>query len=204
MKNSCFWTVVLEKTLRSPLGCKEIQPVCHKGNQSWIFIGRTDAEAAIPQPPDVKHLLFGKDPEAGKDWRVEEKGMTEDKMVRWHHRLDGHMFEQVLGVGDGQGSLACCRPWVCKESGMTEWLNWTETTNLNMKFLFLNLHSHIQVTTWIFVKWQWLTYQINEVMNIKIPYQILFGKWEWTLRANIVHILCQGLVILWVANPFNY
>ena len=127
-KNWCFWTMVLEKTLESPLDCKEIKPVHPKGNQSWIFIGRTDAETEIPilWPPDVKNWLIWKDPDAGKDWRQEKKGMTEDEMVGWHHQLDGHEFEQAPGVGDGQGSLACCSPWACKESDLTEWLNWTE------------------------------------------------------------------------------
>ena len=94
-KNWCFWTVVLEKTLESPLDCKEIQPVHPKGDQSWVFIGRTDAEAEIPilWPPDVKSWLIGKDPDAGRDWGQEEKGMTEDEMAGWHHRLDGHEFE---------------------------------------------------------------------------------------------------------------
>ena len=95
LKNWCFWAVVLEKTLESPLDCKEIQPVHPKGNQSWVFIGRTDVEAEIPiiWPPDVKNQLIGKDPNAGKDWRQEEKGTTEDEMVGWHHRLNGHEFE---------------------------------------------------------------------------------------------------------------
>ena len=110
-KNWCFWPVVLEKTLENPLDCKEIQPLNPKGNQSWIFIGRTDAEAPILWPPDVKSWLIWKDPDAGKDWRQEEKEMTEDEVVGWHHRLDGHEFEQALGVGDGQGSLAWCSPW---------------------------------------------------------------------------------------------
>ena len=111
-KNWCFWTVVLEKTLESSLDCKEIQPVHPKGNQSWVFIGRTDAEAETPirWPPDLKNWLTGKDPDAGKDWDQEDKGMTEDEMVGWHYRLDGHEFEQAPGVGDGQGSLACCSP----------------------------------------------------------------------------------------------
>ena len=127
LKNLCFWTVVLEKTLESPLVCKEIQPVHPKGNQPWIFIGRTDAEAETPilWPPDVKNWLIGKDPDAGKDWRRVEKGTTEDEMVGWHHRLSGHEFEQAPGVGDGQGGLACCSPWGCKESDTTEWLKWT-------------------------------------------------------------------------------
>ena len=122
-KNWCFWTVVLEKTLESPLDCKEIQPVSPKGNQSWIFIGRTDAEASILWWPDVNSQLIKKDPDAGKDWRQEEKWTTEDEMVGWHHRLDGHEFEQAPGDGEGQGSLACCSPWGCKELDTTEWLN---------------------------------------------------------------------------------
>ena len=111
---------MLEKTLESPLDCKEIQPVNPKGNQSWIFIVRTDAEAEAP--PD-ENWLVGKDPDAGKDWRQEEKGTTESEMVVWHHQLDGHEFEQALGVGDGQGSLACCSSW--RHNWATE-LNWTE------------------------------------------------------------------------------
>jgi len=109
LKNWCFSTVVLEKTLESPLDCKEIQPVHRKGNQSWIFIERTDVEVEAPilWPPDAKDWLTGKEPDAGKDWGQEEKGSRKDEMVGWHHRPDGHEFEQVLGVGDGQGSLAC-------------------------------------------------------------------------------------------------
>ena len=133
LKNWCFWTVVLEKTLESPLDCKEIQPVNPKGNRSWIFIGRIDAEAETPilLPADTKNWLIGKDPDAGKDWGQEEKGMTEDEMVRWHHWLKGHELEQALGVGDGQGSLVCCSPWGCKESDMTERLNWTELLSVS-------------------------------------------------------------------------
>ena len=127
LKNWCFRTVVLEKTLESPLESKEIKPVNPKGNQSSIFIGRTNAKAEAPilWPPDVKNWLIWKDPDSGKDWRHEEKGMTEDEMVGWHHQLDGHEFEQAPGVGDGQGSLACCSSWGHKELDMTEWLNWT-------------------------------------------------------------------------------
>ena len=121
-KNWCFWTVVLEKTLESPLDCKEIKPVHPKENQPWIFIGRTDVEAGAPTGwlSDVKNWLIGKDPDAGKDWRQEEKGMTEEEIVGWHHWLNGQEFEQAPGVGDGQGSLVCCSPWDCKESDMTE------------------------------------------------------------------------------------
>ena len=127
-ENWCFWTVVLEKNLKSPLDCKEIQPVHPKGDQSWVFIGRTDVEAETPilWPPDAKSWLIGKDPDAGRGWGQEEKGMTEDEMAGWHHRLDGLEFEEILGVGDGQGGLACCDSWGQKESDMTEQLNWTE------------------------------------------------------------------------------
>ena len=116
------------RTLDSPLDCKKIKPVNPKGNQSWIFIGRTDAEAETPilWPPGVKNWLIGKDPDAGKDWRQEEKGTTEDEMVGWHHQLNGCEFEQALGVGDGQGSLVCGSPWDPKESDMTEGLNWID------------------------------------------------------------------------------
>ena len=109
MKNWGFWTVVLEKTLESPLDCKEIKPVNPKGNQFWMFIGRTKAEAENPThwPPDVKNWLLGKYPDAGKDWRQEEKGMTEDEMVGWHPWLNGYEFEQAPGIGEGQGSLVC-------------------------------------------------------------------------------------------------
>ena len=120
--------MVVEKTLESPLDCKEIQPVHPKGDQSWVFIGRTDAEAETPVlwPPDAKSWLIGKDPDTGREWGQEEKGTTEDDMVGWHHRLDGHMFGWTPGVGDGQGGLACCDSWGRKESDMTERLNWTE------------------------------------------------------------------------------
>ena len=119
--------MVLEETLKSPLDCKEIQPIHPKGNQSWIFIGRIDVEAETPilWLPDVKNWLIGKEPHAGKDWRWEEKGTTEDEIVGWHHWLNGHDFEQALGVGDGQGGLVCYSLWGHKELDMTERLNWT-------------------------------------------------------------------------------
>ena len=126
-KNWCFWTVVLEKTLESPLDCSEMEPVHSKGNQSLIFIGRTVAEAEAPVlwPPDAKNWLIRNVPDSGKDWRQEEKGTTEDKMPRWHHQINGHEFEQVLEVADGQGSLVCCSPWGhrVRHDWVTE-LNW--------------------------------------------------------------------------------
>ena len=125
LKNWCFQTVVLEKTFESPLQSKEIKPVNPKGNQSWIFIGMTDdkAEAPILWPSDAKNQLIGKDPDAGKDWGQEEKGRTEDEMVRWHHWLNGHEFEQALGDGEVLGGLAFCSPWSRRKSDTTEWLN---------------------------------------------------------------------------------
>ena len=128
-KNWYFWTVVLEKTLESPLDCKEIQLVHAKEDQSWVFIGRTDVEAETPilWPTDAKSWLIWKDPDAGKDWRQEEKGTTEDEMVGWHHQLNGHEFGWTLGVGVGQGGLACCSSWGrrVRHAWATE-LNWTE------------------------------------------------------------------------------
>ena len=128
LKNWCFWTVVLEKTLESPLAWKEIQPVHPKGDQSWVFVGRTDAEAETPilWPPHVKSWLVGKVPDAGRDWGQEEKGTTEDEMAGWHHWLKGHKSEQTLGVCDGQGGLVCYDSRGRKESDTTEWLNWIE------------------------------------------------------------------------------
>ena len=129
----CFWTVVLEKTLESPLGCKEIQPVHPKGDQSWVFIGRPDVEADTPilWPPDAKGWLIWKDPDAGKDWEQEEKRTIENEMVGWHHWLNGHGFGWTPGVGDGQGGLACCGSWGRKELDMTERLNWTDPSLFN-------------------------------------------------------------------------
>ena len=142
LKNWCFWTGVLENTLENPLDCKKIQPVNPKGNQYWIFIGRTDSEAEIPilWPPDAKNWLIRKDSDAGKDWRQEEKGMTEDEMVGWHHWLDRHEFEQAPGVGDGQGSLVCYSPWCHKESDTIEWLNWADQ-GIKLNEICLAAHS---------------------------------------------------------------
>ena len=126
-KNGCFWTVVLEKTLESPLDCKEIQPVHSEGDQPWDFFGRNDAKAEAPVlwPPHAKSWLIGKHPDAGRDWGQEEKGTTEDEMAGWHHGLDGRESKWTPGVGDGQGVLACCDSWSHKESDTTDWLNWT-------------------------------------------------------------------------------
>ena len=128
LKNWCFW-IVLEKTLESPLDCKEIQPVHSEGDQSWMFIGRTDAKAETPilWPPHVKSWLIGEDPDAGRDWGQEEKGTTKDEMAGWHHRLNGHEFGWTPGVGDGLGGLACCVRYMGSQS--RTWLSdWTELT----------------------------------------------------------------------------
>ena len=125
-KNWCFWTVVLDKTLESPLNCKEIHPVLSKGDQPWVFLGRNDAKAEtlILWPPHATSWFIGKDSDAGRDWGQEEKGTTEDEMAGWHHRLDGREFEWILEDGDGQGGLACWDSWGHKESDTPERLNW--------------------------------------------------------------------------------
>ena len=127
-KNWCFWTVVLVKTLESPLDCKEIQPVHPKGDQSWVFIGRTDAKAETPilWPPDAKNWLIWKDSDAGKDWKQEEKGRTEDEMAGWHHWLNGHEFEWTPGVGDGATGVLQSMGWQRVGHDWATELNWTE------------------------------------------------------------------------------
>ena len=129
------------RLLRGPWTARKSKQSNPKGNQSWIFIRRTDVEAEAPilWPPDMKNRLIRKDPDAGKDWRQEEKGTTEDEVVGWHHWCNRHEFEQAPGVGEGQGSLACCSPWGCKELDMTEWLNWTDM-NVNPRLLTIISH----------------------------------------------------------------
>ena len=148
VKNCCFWTVVLEKTLESPLDCKEIQPV-HPEDQSWVFIGRTDAEAETPVlwPPHVKSWLIGKGPDAGRDWG-QEKGTTENEMVGWHHRLNGHEFEWTPGIGDGQGGLACC-----EIHGVTKsWTGLSDWTELNWMIVMLKIFPY---AFWLYVNLLW-------------------------------------------------
>ena len=149
-KNWCFWTVVLEKTLESPLDCKEIQPVHTKGDQFWVFIGRTDVEAETPVlwPPDTKSWLIWKDHNAGKVWGQEEKGLTEDEMVGWHHQLNGHRFGWTLGVGDEQGGLVCCGSWGRIE--LTQLSNWTELNIGSSLPIFLNSTHMCQYTVLVF------------------------------------------------------
>ena len=158
----------VEKALESPLDGKEIKPVNPKGNQSWILTGRThaEAEALILWPSYAKNCLIGNDPDAGKDWRQEERGTTEDVMIGWHHWLQGHVLEQALGVGDGQGSLACCIPWGCKESDTTERLH--DNTSLNTIILFV-----------VWLLWLWfpiLCWRKVVRMGMLVFFQILAGR----------------------------
>ena len=160
LKNWCFWTVVLEKTLESHLDCKEIQPVHPKGDQSWVFIGRTDAEVETPTlwPPDAKSWLIWKDPDAQKDWGQEEKGTTEDEMVGWHHQLNGHGLWWTLAVGDGQGGLACCGS--CSRSVGHNWT--TELTICN------GLSKRVK----------WELFSENGVMKNIMAELVFFFKWR--------------------------
>ena len=142
---------MLEKTLESPLDCKEIKLVHPKGYQSWVFIGRTDIEAETPilWPPDMKNWFIWKDLDAGKDWRWEEE-MTEDEMVGWHHWLDAHEFEQALGICDGQGGLACCSPWGQSQESdtaewLTDWLNWMFHLNVSTQYYLQHFVAKLQI-----------------------------------------------------------
>ena len=140
------------RLFESPLDCKEIKPIILKENQSWIFIVRTDTETEAPiiWSPDAKSWLIRKNPDAGKEWRQEEKGLTEDEMVGWHHWLNGHEFEQAPGVGDGQGSLACCSPLGHKNSDMTEWLNWTDEWNeMEAPDFVLSIFTNLPIMYWV-------------------------------------------------------
>ena len=150
-KNWCFWTVVLEKTLESPLDCKEIQPVHSEVDQPWDFFGRNDAKAETPVlwPLHVKSWLIGKDSDARRDWGQEKKGMTEDEMAGWHHWLDGRESGWTSGVGDGQGGLSCCDSWGCKESDITEWLIWSDL-NSNICVTMLGQFSRCNFASFLF------------------------------------------------------
>ena len=202
LKNWCFWTVVLEKTLESPLDCKEIQPVHPKGYQSWVFTGRTDTEAETPVlwPPHAKSWLIGKDPDAGKDWGQEEKGTTEDEMVGWHHRLDGHESEWTLGVGDGQGGLACCDSWAREELDTTERLSWTHWMIVDWELIML------ETAQWIFSVviscvhlWSSSAYSVT---GVYFPYrkksQIYYKEIIefWTLKESKSNIASRNIFVL--------
>ena len=170
----------VEKTLESPLDCKEIKPVHSKGNQSWIFTGRTDAEPETPilWPPDVKSWLIWKDPDAWKDWRQEEKGMTEDEMVGWHHQLDGHEFGWTPGVGDGQGGLACCGSWGRKELDTTERLNWLTDWLTNHR----KLDSYQLPTKMLTVCSVWFSTHIRNMLCVNLETQASWLKLHFLLQ----------------------
>ena len=183
--------VTICSDFESPLDCKEIEPVNPKGNQSWIFIGRTDAEAETPilWPPDVKNWLVGENPDAGKDWR-QEKGMTENEMVGWHHQLNGHEFEQAPGVGDGQGSLVFCSPWVTKNQ--TPLRNWTELTEMS--------------TMWFRVlKWENAETGSYIICVFIIPRSYHFMGNRWGNSGNSVRLYFLGLQnhCRWWLQPWN-
>ena len=181
LKNWGFWTVALEKTLESPLNCKEIKPLNPEGHQPWIFSGRTDAEAEAPilWPLDVKSQLIRKDPDAGKDWRQEEKVMTEDKMVGWHHWLHGHEFEHALGDGEGQGDLECCGPWSRTELDRTEQLN----NKSRMRF-------------WIQAGYElWSTLPIEARKEVRLKAL----KWCWPIRAKAYELVHENTLPQWLS-----
>ena len=203
LKNWCFWTVVLEKTLESPLNCKEIQPVHPKGYQSWMFIGRTDAEAETPMlwPRNVKSWLTGKDPDAGKDWRQEKKETTEDEIVGWHHQLDGHGFGWTLGVGDGQGGLACCGSWGRKESDTTEQLNWIELNSMKTgregslvrkNILETEEHHWRRKHKWKSLRQEIIRYVLRNCWKVSVIRVCLVVQWQIILlptQKTLVHSL---------------
>ena len=180
-KNWCFWTVVLEKTLESPLDCKEIKQVNPKGNQSWIFIGRIDAETEAPifWPPDVKSWLIRKDPDSRQDWRQEEKGTTKDEMAGWHHWLDGHEFRWTPEVGDGQGGLACCNSRGRKESDTTERPNWTELKREPGRFYIV----------WA-LKSLWMVIAASKLKHTCSLEEKLWKSWCWNWSSNTSATWC--------------
>ena len=194
-KNWCFWTVVLEKTLGSPLDCKEIQPVHSKGDQPWVLFGRNDAKAETPVlwPPRAKSWLIGKDSDAGRDSGQEEKGTAEDEMAGWHHRLDGCESEWTPGVGDGQGGLACCDSWVRKESDTTEWLKWNELNleeegEKDISSSWKGKEETLQVIQFkscLYCSCTWWLREVLQCLRISVP---LFIKWEIGMTTSLTLI----------------
>ena len=190
-KNWCYWTIVLENTLESPLDCKEIKPVNPKGNQPWIFIGKTDAKAPMFWSSDAKSQLIGKDPDAGKDWRQEEQGMTEDEIVKWHHWLNGHECDQTnIRNSERQRSLVCCSPWGCKDRDKTEWLSWTEFLNLftpwvEKQILLIMIIIAIIIRHWPF---SYIKYYENYLFNCSTAISVcILHFWlmiTWNLRCS--------------------
>ena len=177
---------MLEKTLESPLDCREIQPVHPKGDQSWVFIGRTDVEdeTLVLWSPLAKSWLIGKDPNAGRDWGQEEKGTTEDEMVGWHHRLNAHGFGWILGVGDGQGGLACCNSWGHKESDSTEQLNWLNEATIVIVILFWDIYSS-WVRKWQVIRFTYLrqtAQTISDTQQLVIKGKIIYALLKYSFK----------------------
>ena len=177
---------VLEKTLESPLDCKEIQPVYPKGDKSWVFIGGTDVEAETPilWPPDAESWVIWKDPDAGEDWGQEEKGTTEDEMVGWDHRHNGHEFEWTLGVDDGQGGLACCGSWGRKESDTTELLNWTD----------IYIYTYIYIYSHAFKIFNFFALHCPLIVNSS-------WKYKWGYICEYLTYILMLLILLWNCFP---
>ena len=198
-KNWCFQTVAL-KTHESPLDC-QIKPVNPTGNQSWIIIGKADAEAEAPilWSPDVKNWLTGKDPVARKDWGQEEKGTTEDEIVGWHHRLNGHEFEQAPGVGDGQGSLACCSPWGHKESDMTEQLNWTEGQNSSWRIPWQRSLGGLQSTELQRLEHNWSNWVQGQNSSHHLRQRERFWK-----RPRMEKSISLGTISSWIEGLYTH
>ena len=199
-KNWCFWTMVLEKALESPLDYKEIQPIHPKGDQSWVFIGRTDAEAETPilWPPDAKSWLIWKDPDVGKDWGQEEQGVTEDKMVRWPHWLNRHVFRWTLGVGDGQGGLAWYSSWGHKESDRTERLNWTELNLMNWFWKFFKSKCLRGLSRWLSVTYRILPLSMWEMKELWVR---SLGQEDPLEKEITIHSSILVWEIPWTEKP---
>ena len=180
------------------LDCMEIKPVSPKGNQPWIFTGRTDAKAPVLWPPDAQDCLIGKDPDAGKDWRLEEKGTTEDEMVGWHHWLDGYEFEQALGVGGGQGSLACCSLWGCRvrHDWVTE-LNWPMTTNYPLSRIHaLNGHNEESVFCLEKYRWAFLLRFHQRLLLSRVYFKGWFSLGLYPYATSVLSSLLRGLLLM--------
>ena len=188
-KNWCFWIVVLEKTLASPLDCKEIQPVHSKGDQPWDFFGRNDAKAEIPVlwPPHAKSWLIGKDSDAGRDWGQEEKGMREDETAGWHHWLDGHESEWSPGVGDGQGGLVCCDSWGRKKLDTTEQLIWSDV--------------YVYVIELFLLIGECMSYYCELCAVMSHLCLTLYNPMDCNWPVSSVHRILQARILEWVALP---
>jgi len=208
-KNWCFWTAVLEKTLESPLDCKEIQSVHPKGDQSWLFIGSTDVEAETPilWLPDGKSLLNENYPDSGKDWGQEDKGPTEDEMVGWHHQLNGHGFRWTLGFDDGQGGLPCCGSRGCKESDTTEWLNWTKLCKHMSVYRYIGrylfgLLFYLDTFTRIQTNTMQIFCLFSSLIILQFPKQFITYSWcirnnskmnEWRMYVSLFFYVCPKI-----------